>query len=256
MDFTGKTAVVLGASAEAGIGWTTAKAFAERGARVVVGARREAPLQALADTIGALAIRCDGSREDDIIAFAARIREAYGNIDFAVNCAGAPSNDSISTSTAASLQPSLDVNFIGNVLFTRHMAEMMHDDGAITLISSTAVDRTMPPNFSYSCAKAATECLARYAAVEYGGRGIRVNAIIPGFILTEMTSPMTSMPDVIKAFEREIPLGRCGVAQDIADVILWLSAPNIITGTALPVSGGNQLTRLPRMDEMSVSSPV
>jgi len=256
MNFKGKVAVVLGASAEGGIGWATAAAFAAFGAKVLIGARRKAPLQALADKIGADAMVCDGGREDDIIAFAKQAAKLYGKIDFAVNSAGLPTNDSISTSTAKSLQPALDVNFIGNVLFTRYMAEIMNDGGAITLISSTAVDRTTPPNFSYSCAKAATECMTRYAALEYGGRGIRVNAIIPGFIITDLTSPMTKMPGVVEAFAREVPMGRAGYPKDIAEVIMWLSGPSYITGVSLPVSGGNQLTRLPRMDEMSISSPV
>jgi NAD(P)-dependent dehydrogenase (short-subunit alcohol dehydrogenase family) len=256
MDFKGKVAVVLGASAEGGIGFTTAASFAARGAKVLIGARRGDVLQKLADRIGGTAMACDGGKEDQLKAFAARAAETYGKIDFAVNCAGLPTNDSVSTATAVGLQPSLDVNFVGNVLFTRFMAEIMNDNGAITLISSTAVDRTMPPNFSYAWAKAATECLARYAALEYGGRGIRVNAVIPGFIVTDLTEPMTRMPGVIETFAREVPLGRVGKPSDIADVIMWLSGPSYISGVSLPVSGGNQLTRLPRMDELSIGSPV
>ena len=98
--------------------------------------------------------------------------------------------------------------------------------------------------------------VARYAAVEYGPRGIRVNAVIPGLILTDLTAPMMDVPGAVEAFSREVPMGRCGVPQDISDVIMWLSAPNYITGVALPVSGGNQLTRLPRIDELPVASPV
>lgn len=256
MEFTGKIAIVIGASAPGGIGWATAKAYAARGAKVVVAARRLAPLQELAATIGADAIQCDAAREEDLIALSQAVAERYGRIDFAVNCAGLPTNGDISSATVETLMPSLDVNYIGNVIFIRRMAEIMNDGGAITLISSTAVDRTMPPNFSYACAKAATECLARYAALEYGARGIRVNAVIPGLILTDLTAPMMDVPGAVEAFAREVPMGRCGVPQDISDVIMWLSAPNYITGVALPVSGGNQLTRLPRMDELPVVSPV
>lgn len=256
MDFKGKTAVVLGASASRGIGWATAEAFAERGARVLIGARRAEPLQKLADKIGAVAMTCDAAVEADIIAFADRARAEFGHIDFATNLAGIATNSTIATASATNLQAALDVNFVANVVFTRYMAEIMNDGGAITLISSTAVDRTMMPNFAYSCAKAATECLARYAAVEYGGRGIRVNAIIPGLIVTDMTAPMMDVPGTDDVFKREVPLGRTGVPRDIADVIMWLSAPNYITGVSLPVSGGNQLTRLPRMDELSVASPA
>jgi NAD(P)-dependent dehydrogenase (short-subunit alcohol dehydrogenase family) len=257
MDFAGKTAVVLGASASGGIGWATAEAFAARGAKVLVAARRHEPLEQLAQKIGGTAMVADGTREADIRALARRAAETYGQIDFAVNCVGLPTNGAISEATAESLQPALDANYVGAVLFTRHMAEAMRDGGAITLISSTAVDRIMPPNFSYACAKAATECLARYAALEYGPRGIRVNAVIPGLIVTDLTAPMMDVPGAVEAFTREIPLGRCGYPRDIAETIMWLSAPGgYITGVALPVSGGNQLTRLPRMDELPVVSPV
>ncbi|MEN9932462.1 MAG: hypothetical protein RIS17_1035 [Pseudomonadota bacterium] len=256
MDFKGKVAVVLGASNANGIGGASAKAFAEAGAKVLIGARRGEELQVVADTIGADCMVCDAASEADIKAFADHARAKYGKIDFALNCAGLPTNGSISEATAENLSLPMDINFVSNVLFTRYMAEIMNDNGAITLISSTAVDRTMPPNFAYACGKAATECLARYAALEYGARGIRVNAIIPGFILTDLVLPMTEVPGIVEAFAREVPMGRCGYPKDISDVVMWLSAPNYITGVALPVSGGNQLTRLPRMDEMAVGSPV
>lgn len=256
MDFTGKVAVVLGASNENGIGGASARQFAERGAKVLIGARRGDQLQAVADKIGADCMICDAACEGDIKAFATHAREKYGKIDFALNCAGLPTNGSISDASAEEMMLPMDINFTSNVLFTRYMAEIMNDHGAITLISSTAVDRIMPPNFLYACGKAATECLARYAALEYGPRGIRVNAIIPGFILSDLVLPMTEAPGVIEAFSKEVPMGRCGYPKDIADVVMWLSAPNYITGVALPVSGGNQLTRLPRMDELAVGSPV
>lgn len=256
LDFTGKVAVVLGASNENGIGGASAREFAARGAKVLIGARRGDELQAVADSIGADCMVCDAAKEGDIVAFANHAHAKYGKIDFALNCAGLPSNGSISEATAAGMKLELDINYVSNVIFTRYMAEIMNDGGAITLISSTAVDRTMPPNFSYACGKAATECLARYAALEYGPRGIRVNAIIPGFILTDLVLPMTTVPGVVEAFTKEVPLGRCGYPKDIADVVMWLSGPNYISGVSLPVSGGNQLTRLPRMDEMAVGSPV
>lgn len=256
MDFTGKVAVVLGASNANGIGGASAKMYVEHGAKVLIAARRGDALQMVADKIGAQTFICDGAKEGDIKALARHAADKFGQIDFALNCVGLPTNGSIAEANAENIQPSLDANYISNVLFTRYMAEIMRDDGAITLISSTAVDRTMPPNFAYACAKAATECLVRYAALEYGARGIRVNAIIPGFILTDLVKPMTQLPGVIEAFTKEIPLGRCGVPDDIARMAMWLSSPNYITGASIPVSGGNQLTQLPRLDEMPAASPI
>jgi len=250
MRLDGKVAVVLGASAEGGTGWAIAEALAAAGARVVVAARRMEPLERLAERIGGKAVACDAGKTDQVAALAAAAAEEFGPIDIAVNSAARPIIGPIATTELEQIQRSLDVNFLGQVHFVRHMAKAMNDGGSIILISSSSAAQPVLPFFPYACAKAATDCLVRYAALEYGPRGIRVNSILPGPIKTELAAAIFAAPGAEAVFEREIPLGRVGVPQDFADVVLWLAGPGYVSGVNLPVSGGMHLTRAPRGDEM------
>lgn len=250
MQLKDKVAVVLGASECGGTGWEIAEQLAAEGARVVVSARRAGPLQVLAEKIGGFAVVCDGARQDQIAALAQSAAQAFGKIDIAVNCAFTQMTGLIDELEVADLQRSLDVNFIGQVHFVRHMAEVMNDGGSIVLISSAAATQPMYGGFAYGCAKAATDSLVRYAALEYGPRGIRVNSILPGPIRTSTTAPLLDSPAVNEAFMQEIPLGRLGVPQDYGQVVVWLSRPGFMTGVNLPVSGGMQLNRVPRLDRL------
>jgi NAD(P)-dependent dehydrogenase (short-subunit alcohol dehydrogenase family) len=174
-------------------------------------------------------------------------QEAYGNIDIAVNCAFTTMPGLIDVLDEEDLQKSLDVNFIGHVHFVRYCAQAMNDGGSIILFSSAAAAQPMYGNFAYGCAKAATDSLVRYAALEYGPRGIRVNSILPGPIRTNTTSAFLDSPNIVAAFAPELPLGRMGAPADYAQAVVWLSKPNFITGAQLPISGGMQLNRVPRI---------
>ncbi|MFY9329443.1 MAG: SDR family oxidoreductase [Georgfuchsia sp.] len=244
-----KVAVVLGASAAEGTGWAIAEALAAEGAKVVVAARRLAPLEILASRIGGHAVACDAGREEEIAALMRETAAAFGSIDIAVNAAAQPVLGRIAKAEATAMQRSLDVNYLGNVYFVKYAAAAMNDGGSIVLISSSSAAQPLLPYFAYACAKAATDCLVRYAALEYGPRGIRVNSILPGPIKSELTKQLFAIPGVEEIHAREIPLGRVGLPQDYANAVLWLAGPAFITGVNLPVSGGNQLTRQPRGDE-------
>ena len=251
MQLGDKVAVVLGASEEGGTGWAIAESFAAEGAKVVIGARRREPLERLAERIGALPVVCDGARADEIAALAKAALDAHGHVDIAVNCAGRSTPGLISDIPDADIQRSLDVNYIGQVHFIRHMAAAMNPGGgAITLISSAVSAQPLLGRFAYGCAKAAMDALVRYAALEYGARGIRVNSVLPGPVKTGMAAALYAAEGAEAAFAREAPLGRVGVPQDVADVVIWLSKPGYVTGVNLPVSGGMHLTRLPRSDEI------
>ncbi len=245
-----KVAIVLGASAEGGTGWAVAEHLGAAGAKVIVAARREAPLQKLAERIGGLAVRCDAAREEQIVALAAMAKDRFGGLDIAINCAAKPVMGMIGASKPSDLQRSLDVNFIAHVVFVREMAAIMRDGGSITLFSTSSAAQPVLGFFPYACAKAATDCLVRYAALEYGDRGIRVNSVLPGPIKTDMAQVMFAVPGAEEVFEREIPLRRVGVPEDFARIAVMLSGPHFMTGLNLPASGGMQLTRAPRLDEI------
>lgn len=245
----GKVAIVLGASAPGGSGWAIARRFADEGARLVVGARSEGPLQELARLTGGIAMRCDAAVEADVAALAAAAIETYGRLDIAVNAAGLPLGGTIAKCPIEDARVAMDVNYFGSVHFIRHCAEAMTEGGSIILFSSMAAAQPMEFVYAYGCAKAATDCLVRYAAIEYGPRGIKVNSIQPGPIRSDMASGLWAVPGMEDVYAREVPLRRIGETDDFADAALWLAGPSFVSGLNLPVSGGNQLTRMPTLAE-------
>ena len=248
VDLTGKVAVVLGASAEGGTGWACAEALAANGAKVVVAARTLSALQRLADKIGGTAVQCDGGSEEDIKALAKAALDTYGRVDVAVYSAGLPMMALISEMTQEMLEQASQVNFFGPTFFIKYMAEAIGSDGSIVFISSMTTTHPTFPHIAYAATKSAADCIVRYAAIEYGARNIRVNSVLPGAIRTEMNKD--AFANFEGSYVREVPLGRVGEVEDFANVVLWLAGPSYLTGVNLQYSGGNQLTRMPRLDEL------
>ncbi|MBZ9649858.1 SDR family oxidoreductase [Sphingobium sp. 3R8] len=249
MRLEGKVAIILGASAEAGTGWAIAKRFAKEGAKVVVGARREDLLLKLADETGGVAQKCDVSKEEDVQAIVQRTLREYGRVDICVNAAALPYGGTIANTPDADMIAAMEVNYFGSVYVVRNVAAAMENGGSIVLFSSMAVTHTMEWVYPYACSKAAVDCLVRYAALEYGPRGIKVNSILPGAIRSEMAAPLYQVSGMEEAYLREIPLGRIGEPDDFAEAALWLCGESFVTGLNLQVSGGNQLTRFPTTAE-------
>ena len=249
-ELSGKVAVVLGASAEGGTGWGIAEGFAAAGAKVVVGARSMEPLQRLADKIGGLAVRCDAGSESDIKALRDAAVAAHGRIDVAVNSAATPTLSMIADVTPELLLQGVQVNYFGMVYFVKHMAEAMGAGGSIVLIGSMSSVSPIAPHFAYACGKAGMECLVKYAAAEYGPRQIRVNSIRIATVYSEMARAHYDSPGVGERFAQEIPLGRLGTPADMANAAIWLAGPAFVTGCNLDISGGNQLTRFPFLNEL------
>lgn len=256
MSLAGKIAVVLGASAKGGIGWAIAEALAADGATLVVGARSIDPLRQLARQIGGCAVQCDATRPDDIEHLARTTLAEHGRLDIAVNAAGDTAVGLISEIDPAIVQQSLDINYIAHFHFVRAMAQAMEHGGSITLMSSNLAVQPVPNRFAYGCAKAATDCLVRHAAMEYGPRGIRVNSIQPGPVWTDMAANLLSMPGVEETMVKQMPVGRIAAPADIANIVRWLSLePGYLTGLNLPASGGMHLTQPPRTDRIMAVSP-
>lgn len=245
-----KVAVVLGASAEGGTGWAIAEALAEEGAKVVVAARNREGLEKLAAKIGGIAMPCDAGKREDIESLAQKVSEQLGPVDIAVNSAALPVISLIADITPEQLQSGADVNYFGHVWFVKYMTERMRDGGSITLISSNSTTQPQPPHFAYACAKSAMDCLVRYAALEYGARGIRVNSLLPGPIKSALAAGLWAIPGVEEIYASHVPLGRIGHPRDYADAVVFLSGPTYITGVNLPLSGGNHLTGMPRLEDI------
>ncbi|ARR54715.1 short-chain dehydrogenase [Rhizorhabdus wittichii DC-6] len=245
----GRNAIVLGASAEGGSGWAIAERLAGEGARVVVSARQREGLEKLADRIGGIAIVADAARPESVAALMKDAADRLGAIDIAINSAAVAPTGLIADAPDEAIRKALDVNYIGNVHFIRGAAAVMNDGGAIVLVSSSSANQPLLPMFPYACAKAAADCLVRYAALEYGPRGIRVNSILPGPIKTGMAAHIYAVPGAEERRAREIPLGRVALPEDIADAVMAFVHSPYLTGHNLPVSGGMHLTRPARRDD-------
>lgn len=245
----GRNAVVLGASAEGGSGWAIAERLAAEGARVVVAARGREGLETLAKKIGGIAVVADAAQPESIAALMQRASDQLGKIDIAINAAAIAPTGLITDATEDTIRQAMDVNYIGNVHFIREAAGIMNDGGLILLISSSSAIQPLLPMFPYACAKAAADCLVRYAALEFGPRGIRVNSILPGPIKTKMAAHIYATPGAEERRVREIPLGRVALPEDIADAVMAFVHSPYLTGHNLPVSGGMHLTRPARRDD-------
>lgn len=246
-----KSAVVLGASSQGGIGDAIARIFAAQGANVIVSGRKMAPLKSLAKDIDGTAHGCDVTSEADIEALFAKTTEIYGKVDIAVNAAGINSPVPISALTQESLQLMSEVQFIGPTLFIKQAAAAMPDGGSIITLSSVTAELTGPNLGAYAATKAAVDKIVRVAAVEYGPQGIRVNSLSPSLTETPMTEKIFQTESMIRAFKKETPLGRMVTPEDVAFAALYLASDRCVaTGDNIRVSGGAHLRRLPTYPEM------
>lgn len=246
---TGKTAVVLGASGNKNFGSAIARRLAEEGANVVVAARREGPLQELANEIGGLAVPCDVQDENQIKNLFGTASEGFGQVDIAVYSAGVHAGSTIAELTADAIRPTLEISFIGALLFFKHAAAAMTAGGSVITISSLTARLPGPQLAVYSGARAGIDYAIKVAAVEYAQQRVRFNSIAAGLIRTDMTDAFFEMAPVVEGHLRETPAGRMGTLEDIAEAALFLSddlRSGYINGQVLDLAGGQQMGRLPR----------
>jgi 3-oxoacyl-[acyl-carrier protein] reductase len=244
----GKVAVVVGASGEKNFGSSIARRLAAAGAKVVVSARRKEALEALAADIDGLAVACDATDEAQIENLFKTAKETYGRVDIAVNSAGGLASTPIADITAADIQPTLDLSFIGAILIFKHAAAAMEEGGSIMTVSSLTARLPGKSYAAYAGARAGIDHVVKIAASEYAGSGIRFNSIAAGLIDTDMTAGLFAMEELVQAFVANIPVGRMGTVEDIAEAALWLADDNtsgFINGQIIDLSGGQAMGALP-----------
>ena len=246
-----KVIIVLGASDERSMGAATARRCHAEGAKLVLAARRLDKVQAIADSMSAVAIGCDITDEQQLEGLADAAIANYGKLDGAINFAGIESSSAIADISRELLQQSCDVHLIGTALFIKHMTARMVDGGSVVTTSSQTALLAPPGLAAYAGTKSGADHIVRIAAVEYGGQNIRVNSLSPGFTPSAMTEDFLSMPAIEQAFINEIPLGKLPSTDDMANAALWLlSDESFMTGRILDISGGQTLRRIPTATEM------
>lgn len=240
---TGKVAVVTGASR--GIGKAMALELASHGARIVASARNQELLDALvaeivADGGEAVAIAGDVSIAADADRLMAQAVESYGRLDILVNNAGITRDSLLIRMKEEDWDAVLDTNLKGAFLCTRAAARVMarQKSGRIINISSVVGEMGNAGQVNYSASKAGLLGLTKATARELARRNVTVNAITPGFIVTNMTDGLSDKAR--ESLIAQIPLGRLGEVEDIAHSVVFLASDQAgyITGQILGVNGG------------------
>jgi NAD(P)-dependent dehydrogenase (short-subunit alcohol dehydrogenase family) len=239
----GKVALVTGASS--GLGVAIAQCLAEAGADLVLGARRVDGLertQALVEGLGrrAISVRTDVSDPDQCTSMVAAAVEAFGRVDVLVNNAGFGWAAPATRETPEQFRKVVDINLNGQYWMAQAFARAAKDGGSLVNISSVLGLRPgTVPQAAYAASKAGLIGLTRDLAAQWTGRkGIRVNAVAPGYFLTEMTEQMdSSEAEMVKLIA---PAGRFGEPHEVGDAVVFLAsdASSYVTGITLPVDGG------------------
>lgn len=238
-------AVVTGAAR--GLGFAVAEAFIAHGASVLVadlhpGAVSEAA-ERLSTTGAARGLRCDVTSADDVEAMVQECVTEFGSIDILVNNAGVTKDGYITKLNESDFDLVLGVSLKGAWLATRAAAPHLRaqKSGSIINMSSLSGKIGNPGQTNYSAAKAGLVGLTKAAAKELGPSGVRVNAIQPGLIRTDMTLAMK--PEVFAAKEAEVPMGRAGLPDEVAGACVFLSSAlaSYVNGAVLEVTGGRGL---------------
>jgi NAD(P)-dependent dehydrogenase (short-subunit alcohol dehydrogenase family) len=239
----GKVAVVTGASS--GLGAAFAVGLAEAGADVAIAARRADRLKETAERVQALGRRCvavtaDVAVPEDCTRIVTETVAALGRVDILVNNAGIGTAIPASKETPEQFRGVIEVNLNGSYWMAQACGRVMEPGSAIVNIGSVLGQTTGAlPQAAYASSKAAIIGLTRDLAVQWTARkGIRVNALAPGFFPTEMTE---QYPDgYLEAMMVRVPAGRPGKADELVAALLFLAsdAASYVTGTVLPVDGG------------------
>ena len=240
----GKVAVVTGSGQ--GIGRGIAWALADAGADVVVNARREGDLQVTASGVvdrGGRALIAQGDIRDFSEDLAERTMAEFGRLDIWVNNVGGSDDKTVRELIDTPddvFRSQLELNLTSAFQGCKAAAHCMVDGGVIINISSGAGTRGSPRTGPYAAAKAGLNNMTQTLALELAPRGIRVNAVSPGPVVTEAFREVLGVSDRIDELARTIPLGRTGTPDDIAAAVLYLASPaaSWVTGEHLLVAGG------------------
>ncbi len=243
-EFENKVALVTGGSS--GIGRATAIAFAREGAKVVVAARRVKESEETVSLIkeagsDGIFIQTDVAVEGEVQALIEKTIATYGRLDYAFNNAGVAMGGLITETTLDIYEKVFDVNVKGLLLCMKYESLQMLKNGGGSIVNNSSIAGLMGIEqiSVYVASKHAVAGLTKAAALEMAKSNIRVNAVCPGVIETDMSRPFFEVPFYKKLIEN-IPMGRVGQAEEVASAVVYLCSDkaSFITGQNLAIDGG------------------
>lgn len=255
MRLENKVALITGGGT--GVGAAVARLFAREGAKVVVTGRRPEPIAEVAAEVAGLSVAGDTSDPTHAAEAVAAAVSTFGGLDVVVASAGLGIEAPVGDMDDEQWRHVLDVNLTGPMMMTRAALPTMLErgGGSVVLVSSTNSMAAAPTSAAYDASKAGLNALARAIAVDYGPKGIRANALCPGWIVTPMGDEAMDELGAARGISRQeaydlssadVPLRRAGTAEEMAYCCLFLASDesSIVSGTTLVADGGGRAVEL------------
>jgi NAD(P)-dependent dehydrogenase (short-subunit alcohol dehydrogenase family) len=236
-----KVAVITGGNS--GIGYATARVLNEKGAKVIITGRRKEAIEKAASALNVSGLLADQSNLSDIDVLVTKVKEDFEKVDILLINAGITKFAPIESTTENMFDEIMNVNFKGAYFTLSKFIPVLNDNASVILLSSTSATIS-PQNASvYAASKAAINAVMKIAALELASRKIRVNAVSPGPVATEIMNKLGLDDSVEAQIINSIPLSRLGKANEVADLIAYLSGDDasFITGSNFLIDGGQSV---------------
>jgi 3-oxoacyl-[acyl-carrier protein] reductase len=236
-----RSALVIGGAS--GIGWATACVLAADGSRVTIADLNAEGAAARAAELGSghSSAEVNVTDEDSVAA----LFESTGPVDVVVTTAGFSNISYIVDMPVDQFRSVVDVCLTGSLIVAKYAGRHLRDDGALVWISSLNGRQPAAGMSAYCAAKAGLSMLTQVAAMEFAPRGIRVNAVAPGFVHTPLTEGAAMIPGTVEDYAENTALGRLGTPEDIAAAVLFMTKAPWLTGEVMDINGGAHMKRYP-----------
>jgi Dehydrogenases with different specificities (related to short-chain alcohol dehydrogenases) len=240
-NFKNKVAVITGGNS--GIGYATAKVLQEKGAKVIITGRRKEAMEKAASALNVTGLIADQSNLSAIENLTSIVAKQFGKIDVLLINAGITKFAPIELMTENVFDEVMNINFKGAYFTLSKFIPLLNDNASVVLLSSTSATISPKTASVYAASKAAINAVMKIAALELAPRKIRVNAVSPGPIATEIMNKIGLNDSLETQLLNSVPLSRLGKADEVADLITYLSGDDasFITGANFLIDGGQSI---------------